>query len=102
MNQVDMIDEWVAGVPDSLTLKCGVCGQVPRFDYHVNSDVWNELISEEMKRGVVCLPCFNKMAKNKGINLANCLVDIHFCDGLGETIHLVPVCSYTYPPRVIQ
>ena len=100
MRRIEMKrEEWIPGVPDSLTVPCGICGHVPRFDYNVRNEAWRMLAPEEHRLGVICLPCLNKIAKEKSIKLADYLTEVFFCDGLGETIDLAPVVAYFYEPK---
>ena len=98
MRQIDMRKEWLPGVPDSLTVPCGICHHIPRFDYKLKNAGWNMLAPEEHRTGVICLPCLNKIAKEKNVKLADYLEEVFFCDGLGETIDLIPVVAYFYDP----
>jgi len=90
---------WVPGVPDDLVLKCPYCNVIPSIGFTVTDDSWKKIIPVEHSLGVVCLPCFNIKAKEKGIMLHECLEEVWLCDGRGETIRLIPVDSYLYDVR---
>lgn len=88
-------DEWPGGISDGLTLPCKLCGRVPEFDYMVSEDMWRELISEEDRRDVICLPCLDRVAVAKGIDFADALERVQFT-GRGQTIILTPIQIVDY------
>jgi len=93
-------DEWPEGIPDHLISECAVCNRVPDFDYKVNDQFWYEITDEEdfKKRGVVCLPCLDKMCAEAGKDLSKYLEVVYFT-GEGKTIELKPVTSYLYDKK---
>lgn len=81
--------EWPGGISDGLTLACSRCGTVPRFDFGVRDELWNRVVPEDEKRGVICLPCFDRLCYLSGEELAPALEHVQFT-GAQATIVLVP------------
>ncbi len=91
-----MMDEWPEGISDGLTLPCAICLAHPvKFDFAVTDELWRMVVPEQPRRGVVCLPCYNRLATEKGIDWANGLEQVQFT-GAGKTIRLVPEFVYRY------
>lgn len=95
MRIYDITDGWPCGISDGLSLDCGICGRHTDYDYNVTDKLWESVVPEELKRGVVCLPCLDKIAKEQGYFLGNHLIDIQYT-GIGETIILKPEISFVY------
>ncbi len=82
--------DWPEGISDGLTLPCAVCGEENiQFDYHVTDELWRDLVPEEIRRDVVCLPCLDKLAKEKGADLGANMGSLQFT-GQGITIEFMP------------
>ena len=58
--------------------KCKMCGQSDKFDYHVPDNIWNDIVPRELRKKVVCLSCFDELAKEKGVIYAGFLHELHF------------------------
>ncbi len=87
---------WPPSISDGLTLPCALCNFLPKFDYHFTEECWQSVVgSAEYRRGVVCLPCFDRMATDKGIDMSEALVEIQFT-GIGKTIILKPLWTHHY------
>lgn len=86
---------WIAGVSDGLTLPCGICGKIPKWDYRVEDSFWRKVAPDEHRLGVICLECLDKLASEKGLDIAKHLIDVQFT-GLGKTIELKPVKIFYY------
>jgi len=95
MKIFDIEDGWPIGISDGLILPCGDCGQKTNFDYEVTDELWNAIVPRSKKRGVICLSCLDKRAKDKGILLAHHLLQVQFT-AIGETIILKPEISFVY------
>lgn len=95
MLQIQIINGWPEAISDGLTLPCSICDHLPKFDYLVEGDLWHEVVPEEFKRGVICLGCLDKLASEKGWDIASYLSRIHFT-GIGKTIVLHPDRVYYY------
>jgi hypothetical protein len=84
---------WPEAVSDGLTLPCGDCGIVPRFDYRVDDDFWEKWVSDQNRRGVICLPCLDKRCGGAG--LAEALLEIQWT-GTGHTVVCESVQAVEY------
>ncbi len=89
-------ENWICGVSDGLTLPCAVCGQGNiKFDYNVTDELWNKVVPKEIKRDVICLPCFSIMVNEKGIKIGEGMVSLQYT-GVGETIEFIPCNIFNY------
>jgi hypothetical protein len=61
--------EWKPGIPDELTLECPYCNRIPEIDYLISDELWNTIVPQKYKLGVICFRCFVKLAKEKGFSL---------------------------------
>ena len=93
--EINMSEHWIEGIPSKLILKCSICSIRVVFDYKVGDEVWDEVVEEKYRRDVVCLSCFDKLAKKKGVNLGDCL-EIVYYTGEDKTIELMPVKCYVF------
>jgi hypothetical protein len=94
-------EEWEAGVSDGLTLPCAICGTVPAFDYSVDDDFWKKVVDDKIRRGVVCLPCLDKLANEKGMDVSTHLQEVQFT-GINKTIKLNPTKIYQWETCTAQ
>lgn len=88
-------DSWEGGIPDSLTLPCRKCGSIPSFDYIIDDDMWQQVVSKEDRRNVICLPCLDKMAMIQNIDISHSLQRVFFM-GTHKTIKLIPTIIYRW------
>jgi len=86
---------WIAGVSDGLILPCRICGKVPKFDYRVDDAFWKRVVDKKDRTWVICLPCLDKLASDKGLDVAKHLIDVQYT-GIGKTIELTPSKIYYY------
>jgi hypothetical protein len=84
---------WPGGISNGLVTPCGICGVVPKFDYNVTDEFWNEVAPAALKCFVICLPCLDRLAG--GLPLGEHLLSVQFT-GAGKTIVLTPTKVYTY------
>lgn len=89
---------WPPAVSDGLTIPCADCGEIPKFDYRVADEFWNEWVEPPGKTGVVCLPCLDNRCK--GVGLADALQEVQFT-GTGVTVILKPESAWIYD-RLLQ
>lgn len=95
MKKIQIKDKWPEGISDGLRLKCQNCGHLPYIDYNVDDDFWQNVVPKEMKLGVICFRCLDKMATKKGLDVANHLLRFQFT-GDGKTIELTPKRVFYY------
>lgn len=88
-------DKWPEGISDGLTLPCAICDKSVKFDFSVQDDLWYAVVPESCRRDVLCLPCFDRIALEKGIDWADGLEEVQFT-GIGKTIRLSPVFIHRY------
>ena len=86
---------WEAGISVGLTLPCRVCGKVPKFDYLVDDTFWKQVVEEKDRLDVVCLPCLDKLATAKDLDVSEHLEEVQFT-GINKTIMLIPARVYLY------
>ena len=87
--------EWPGGVSDGLVCRCSMCGHLPEFDYRVDDELWRQVVPEEWRTGVVCLPCLDALAEQDGIDISGLIEFVQFT-GVGKTIELAPKKVYLY------
>lgn len=92
-------NEWPEAVSDGLTLTCSFCGCQPRFDYRVSEDLWHSLVPDAYRRGVVCLPCLDRLAAERGVTIGLELLEVQFT-GEGHTIIMRPTRVIDYRQRL--
>lgn len=54
-------------------------------------------VAAELRPGVVCLPCFDRLATAKGVDISTALLDVQWT-GIGKTVVLAPTQLYRYEP----
>ncbi|KKM80265.1 hypothetical protein LCGC14_1341700 [marine sediment metagenome] len=87
---------WPPGVSDGLVLPCAICGLHPKFDFRVTDECWQAVLGKaEYRRGVVCLPCFDRLATEKRLDVSRALIEVQFT-GIGKTIILKPQSTHRY------
>lgn len=87
---------WPCGVSNGLTLPCAVCGKENiQFDYGVTDIFWDNVVPKEIRRDVICLPCLDKMAKEKNVDFASNINFVQFI-GTGVTVEFVPANVFYY------
>lgn len=94
-NIYDISEGWPIGISDGLTLDCGICDNHTDFDYNVTRELWEDVVPDELKRGVLCLRCLDKLAKENGYFLGNHLNNVQYT-GIGETVVLKPKITFVY------
>ena len=57
---------------------CKACGRVDHFDFHVPDDIWNAIVPPPLRNRVVCLNCFDRYAKEMGVDYADYIKDLYF------------------------
>lgn len=58
--------------------RCKVCGCRDKFDFHMEDEVWQEVLPKKYHNRVVCLACFDDFAKKKGVDYTTSLQTLHF------------------------
>ena len=95
MKRIWMVDKWLGGISDGLTLPCALCGNIPHFDYRVDDKFWKLIVHKKYKLGVVCLSCLDKLATAARLDVTDHIENLQFT-GIGKTIVFVPEKVYYY------
>jgi len=48
---------------------CQICGKKYGYVYEVTNELWEKITGIKNGSGLRCIPCLEKLAKSKGINL---------------------------------
>ena len=80
---------WPSGISDGLVSSCQKCGQRPVFDFQIDDEARCVIVPSEMRAGVLCLPCLDLMAKEKGIDVNQHMREVQFA-GCQSTLVLLP------------
>ena len=65
-------------IPGHQWQRCKVCGRRDKFDFHVPDHIWEAVVPEEFRRGVVCLACFDDFARQAKVDYAPYLETLYF------------------------
>ena len=49
--------------------RCHICGKEYEYVYEVTNELWEKITNIKNNSGLRCIPCLEKSAKSKGINL---------------------------------
>jgi len=69
-------DEFEAGDPHRQT--CKACGAPDYWNFDVPDDIWTSVVPRDLQRGVVCLGCFDRFAKQCNVKYAASLGQLFF------------------------
>ena len=58
--------------------KCMVCNCTDKFNFYVPDPVWREVVPREYQKKVVCLPCFDELARKKTFDYADSIDVLYF------------------------
>jgi len=82
------------GISDGLILPCAICGNEHiQFDYTVTDELWQAVVPDKARRAVVCLPCLDKLATERGIDIGANMISLQFT-GQDVTIKFMPIGVY--------
>ena len=57
---------------------CRVCNCEDKFNFHVPDETWERIVPEPYRNSVVCLPCFDELAREKQIDYSDSLEELYF------------------------
>ena len=57
---------------------CKLCAKADGFDFHVPDDVWASVVPPGLRTRVVCLACFDELARVRGVHYAPHLTSLYF------------------------
>ena len=87
--------EYPCGISNGLSIPCSKCHELPRFDYNVTDEIWDKIVPDGFRRGVICLYCLDLLAWKKGIDISRHLIFVQFT-GVEKTIVLKPESVYLW------
>jgi hypothetical protein len=93
MDDNDSVD-WIDGIQDKSALPCCICGCEVDFIFLVTDSFWKKIIHSKYRLDVICLHCFDVLAKEKEEDISNEITDIFYC-GKEKTMKLS--CDRIYP-----
>jgi len=57
---------------------CKSCGKRDAFDFHVSDETWTRVVPNRLRNKVVCLWCFDQLAKERGVSYAKEITTLFF------------------------
>jgi len=57
---------------------CKVCGAPDFFNFDMPDNIWGLVVPPELRNHVVCLGCFDRFAKERGVKYAASLRHLYF------------------------
>jgi hypothetical protein len=57
---------------------CRVCNCEDKFNFHVPDEVWGEIVPSEYQNKVVCLPCFDDLARKQNVDYSDSIEVLYF------------------------
>lgn len=57
---------------------CKVCGVPDKFNFNVPNEVWAAVVPPEYLNRVVCLFCFDELARQRGVAYAKTISEVWF------------------------
>ena len=58
--------------------KCAICHTKECFNFNVPDWLWKQVVPEDSQNGVICLCCFDELAKEKAVHYAEHLQKLYF------------------------
>jgi len=58
--------------------RCRVCKCEDKFNFYVPDQVWREIVPPEYQNKVVCLPCFDEFARQRGVDYSESIEVLYF------------------------
>lgn len=88
-------ENWIGGVSDGLALPCSICNNKVYWDYTVEDEFWERIVSCKYKLSVICISCLDDIAKQNNEDISEYIKLVQFT-GIGKTIEFVPVNVFYY------
>lgn len=63
---------------EAMRQTCKHCGCEDFFNYNVPDDLWQSVVPESLRKRVVCLKCFDRLAKQKDVSYAHAIDRVYF------------------------
>ena len=58
--------------------ECAVCKCQDKFNFNVPDPVWREIVPSEYQSSVVCLPCFDELARERNVDYSDSIATLYF------------------------
>lgn len=87
LGSASMLDRRRSGWGNYQRQTCKACGAPDKFDFYVSDEVWRAVVPTSLLGSVVCLGCFDDMARDKGVKYATSLRVVYFA-GDAATLRL--------------
>lgn len=58
--------------------RCKICGCADKFNFHIEDSVWTQIVPVSYQNRVICLSCFDDLAKKKGVDYSTSLKTLLF------------------------
>ncbi|HEY7221756.1 MAG TPA: hypothetical protein VH985_25515 [Candidatus Binatia bacterium] len=58
--------------------RCRVCKCEDKFNFYVPDKVWREVVPDKYQNAVVCLPCFDELARERGVDYSAAIAVLYF------------------------
>ena len=58
--------------------KCCVCKCEDKFNFSVSDELWRQVVPREFGDKVVCLQCFDELAKKRNIDYSDSIETLYF------------------------
>lgn len=55
-----------------------MCRREDTFDFRLPDEVWDRVVPPQFRKGVVCLPCFDHLAAERGVDYTPYLNLLYF------------------------
>ena len=79
---------------DSQRQTCKICGRPDKFDFSITDSVWRAVVPPAYQTRVVCLFCFDELARQRNVDYAASLSALRFA-GDAATIEFQPITRST-------
>ena len=57
---------------------CSVCRCDDKFNFTVPDELWHEIVPAEYRNNVVCLQCFDELARKKDVDYSDSIEVLYF------------------------
>ena len=58
--------------------RCNVCHCEDKFNFNVSDKLWRQIVPPEFHNKVVCLPCFDELAREQNVEYADSIDVLYF------------------------
>ena len=58
--------------------RCNVCRCEDKFNFNVSDRLWRQIVPPELQNKVICLPCFDELARERNVDYADSIDVLYF------------------------